>query len=82
MRTTIVLVHGASRPRRFARPPEVVPMRRAADPLALEPLGPMGPIVDAYPPSDPLALDPLSPADSEARSIGAGESNSEDTSER
>jgi hypothetical protein len=57
-------------------------MRRAADPLALEPLGPMSPIADAYPPSDPQALDPLSPADSGARSIGAGESNSEDTSER
>ena len=44
-------------------------------------LGPMGPIADAYPPSDPLALDPLSRRLG-ARSIGAGESDSEDTSER
>jgi hypothetical protein len=38
-------------------------MRRAADPLALDPLGPIGigPIACAYSPSDPLALDPLSP---------------------
>ena len=44
-------------------------MRATADPLALEPLGPMCPIADAYPPSDPLALD-------------TGASDSEDTNER
>jgi uncharacterized protein YbjT (DUF2867 family) len=41
-------------------------MRRAADLLALDPLGPMGPMrigpmADAYPTPGPLALDPLSP---------------------
>jgi hypothetical protein len=40
----------------------------AADPLALDPLGPIGidPIADP-PLSDPLALDPLSPVDSGTR---------------
>lgn len=57
-------------------------MRATADPIALEPLGPMCPIADAYPPSDPLALDPLSPVDSGGRSIGTGASDSEDTNER
>jgi hypothetical protein len=56
-------------------------MRRAADPLALDPLGPMGigPIADAYPPSDPLALDPLSPVDSGARRVDANGTDSEHT---
>jgi hypothetical protein len=41
-------------------------MRRAADLLALDPLGPMGPMrigpmADAYSTPGPLALDPLSP---------------------
>ncbi len=38
-------------------------MYRRADPLALDPLGPigLGPIVRVYPLPDPLALDPLSP---------------------
>jgi hypothetical protein len=37
------------------------------DPLALDPLGPIGigRIADAYATSDPLALDPLSPVDSD-----------------
>jgi hypothetical protein len=46
MRTTIVLVHGLDAP----------------DPLALEPLGPMGQVAAADRTSDPLELDPLSPA--------------------
>jgi|tagenome__1003787_1003787.scaffolds.fasta_scaffold13161767_1 hypothetical protein len=41
------------------------------DPLALDPLGPMGPITDEYSPSEPLALDPLSPVDSGARRTDA-----------
>jgi hypothetical protein len=48
-------------------------MRRAPDPLALDPLGVMGvgPIADDDSPSDPLALDPLSPVDSGARPVDA-----------
>jgi uncharacterized protein YbjT (DUF2867 family) len=59
-------------------------MRRAANPLALDPLGPIGigPIADVYSTSDPLALDPLSPVDSGARPIDAHASNSKHTSER
>ena len=40
--------------------------KTTSDPLALDPLGPMGtdPIADDHSPSDPLALDPLSPIDS------------------
>jgi hypothetical protein len=42
-----------------------------ADPLALDPLGPMGLdlVAAAHSPSDPLALDPLSP-------VATGESGS------
>ena len=47
-------------------------MRTTDDPLALEPLGPMGPLTDAPPMPDPLALEPLSPV----------ETDSEETSER
>jgi uncharacterized protein YbjT (DUF2867 family) len=59
-------------------------MRRAANPLALDPLCPtgIGPIAGVYPTSDPLALDPLSPVDSGARPIVAHASNSKHTSER
>jgi len=59
-------------------------MRRAANPLALDPLGPIGigPIADVYSTSDPLALDPLSPIDSGARPIDGRASNSKHTSER
>src|SRR3954451_1843425 len=47
-------------------------MRRTAELLALDPLGPMGPrgfgpIADAYSTSDPLALDPLSPVSTSER---------------
>jgi hypothetical protein len=54
---------------------------RAADPLALDPLGPIeiGPIADAYPMSDPLALDPLSPVDEGARPIDADGSDPDHT---
>ena len=40
-------------------------MRRTADPLALDPLGPMdnGPSTGDHSSSGPLALDPLSPID-------------------
>jgi hypothetical protein len=38
-------------------------MRRTANPLALDPLGPMEPSTGADSPSGPLALDPLSPID-------------------
>jgi hypothetical protein len=57
-------------------------MRRTTDPLALDPLGPMGigPIADDHSPSDPLALDPLSPINSGARWIDAGGRDSEHTS--
>jgi hypothetical protein len=46
---------------------------RRADPLALDPLGPMGigPSADDNSQSDPLALDPLSPIDSRARRTDA-----------
>jgi hypothetical protein len=49
------------------------PMRRARDPLALDPLGLMGigPITDDDSPSGPLALDPLSPLESGARPADA-----------
>jgi hypothetical protein len=56
-------------------------MRSAADPLALEPLGPMGPIADAYPPQAPLTLDPLSP-ESKRQGPGTADGKSEVTSER
>jgi hypothetical protein len=48
-------------------------------PLALDPLGPMGldPIANGYSPSDPLALDPLSPTDSGARPVDAHKNDSE-----
>jgi uncharacterized protein YbjT (DUF2867 family) len=51
-------------------------MRRRTDPLALDPLSPMGisPIEDTYSTTDPLALDPLSPI--------ANGRNSEQPSER
>ena len=51
-------------------------MRRTADPLALDPLGPMdiGPGTDHYAPYDPLALDPLSPI-----GVGAGRLNADDS---
>ena len=51
-----------------------------ADPLALDPLGPIGidpPIADTYSLSDPLALDPLSPVDSGARPVDAHGNDSE-----
>jgi hypothetical protein len=40
-------------------------MHHAPEPLALDPLGPMGigPIADANSPAVPLRLDPLSPVD-------------------
>jgi hypothetical protein len=59
-------------------------MRRTADPLALDPLGPMWirPIANAHSPSHPLALDPLSPTDSGARLIDARSNDLEHTSER
>jgi hypothetical protein len=50
-----------------------------ADPLALEPLGPMGPVADADRTSGALELDPLSPVDREAQAVGAGASNSDHT---
>ena len=58
-------------------------MPRATDPLALDPLGPMGLrlITGAHSPSDPLALDPLSPVDSGAGRIDAGGRDAEHTSE-
>jgi hypothetical protein len=73
MRPTIVLVHGA-----FA---ESASWR--GDPLALDPLGPIGigQIANAYSASGPLALDPLAPVDSGARPIDAHGSDSEHTSE-
>ena len=51
-------------------------MFRTTDPLALDPLGPMGigPGAARYAPSDPLALDPLSPID-----VGAGRIDSDDS---
>ena len=44
-------------------------MYRRADPLALDPLGPIGigPIADVYRTSDPLSLDPLSPIQTSER---------------
>jgi hypothetical protein len=44
-------------------------MRLAADPLALDPLGPIPirPSEDAHSTTDPLALDPLSPVPAGAR---------------
>jgi hypothetical protein len=53
-------------------------MYRRADPLALDPLGPIGvgPTEDIYSPTDPLALDPLSPVSSGARPIDPHGSNS------
>jgi hypothetical protein len=56
-------------------------MRRTADPLALDPLGPMniGPSTGGHSSSGPLALDPLSPIDWAAGRIDADDS--EHTSE-
>ena len=54
-------------------------MRRTADSLALDPLGPMEPNTGAYSLSGPLALDPLSPSDWGAGRIDADDS--EHTSE-
>jgi hypothetical protein len=50
-------------------------MRRTADPLALDPLGPMdiGPSTGNHS-SGPLALDPLSPID-----VGAGRIDGDDS---
>jgi hypothetical protein len=50
-----------------------------ADPLALEPLGPMGSIADADRTSGALELDPLSPVDWQAQAVGAGASSSDPT---
>jgi|KBSSwiStaDraftv2_1062776.scaffolds.fasta_scaffold1115183_2 hypothetical protein len=52
-------------------------MRRVADPLALDPLGPMevGPSTGAHRPPDPLSLDPLSPIDWAPRRIDADTPN-------
>jgi uncharacterized protein YbjT (DUF2867 family) len=59
-------------------------MYRRADPLALDPLDPIGigPIAGVYPTSEPLALDLLSPVYSGARPIDAHASNSKHTRER
>jgi hypothetical protein len=49
-------------------------MRRHTDPLALDPLGPIGisPIADIPSATDPLALEPLSALSAGARPIDAG----------
>ena len=51
-------------------------MYRRADPLALDPLGPMGIGPGVYPTSDALALDPLSPVYPGVRPIDVHASNS------
>ena len=49
-------------------------MRRCTDPLALDPLSPIGigPIADIASTTDPLALEPLSPLSAGARPTDAG----------